>query len=161
MSEFGSTASPEPTETSLRERLGDAFWTRHANPWSGWSRVAVSPVLVYSIYRRSWRLLAAALAFTAVNPVLFPRPRRTVNWMSRGVLAEREWIESGNGTMGLTYPNVLNLLSAPTWIFALYAAARRRPVATVLGTAAAMSLKLWWVDAIVRRTGVTGEGPAE
>lgn len=161
MSEIDPTPASPSTGSSLRERLADVFWARHANPWSGWSRVAVSPVLVYAVYRRNWRLLAAALAFTVVNPVLFPRPERTDNWMSRGVLAEREWIEAGEGTMGPTYPNVLNRLAVPAWLFALYAAARRRPVATVVGTAAAMALKLWWVDAIVRRTGVRGEGPAD
>ena len=155
-----ASSSPSPTP-SLRQRLRDAFWARHANPWSGWSRVALSPVLVYSIYRRNWRLLAASLVFTAVTPVLFPRPARTDNWMSRGVLAEREWIEAGNGTVDLSYPNLLNLLSAPAWLFALVSALRRRPVRTVLATTTAMALKLYWIDEIVRRTGVTGEGPAD
>ena len=140
--------------STVRERLEDAFWARHSNPWSGWSRVAVSPALAYAIYRRNWRLLAAAVAFTVVNPVLFPRPERTDNWMSRGVLAEREWIESGNGTVGTDYPNVLNLLSAPAWLYALYAAFRRRPLGTAVATAASMALKLWWVGAISRRTSV-------
>jgi hypothetical protein len=159
MSEIEPDSAFPATAQSLRERLADAFWARHSNPASGWSRVAVSPVLVYAIYRRNWRLLGAALAFTVVNPVLFPRPERTDNWMSRGVLAEREWIESGEGTVGVSYPNALNLLSAPAWLFALVSAIRRRPVATVLGTATAMALKLYWIDDIVRRTGVTGEGP--
>lgn len=116
---------------------------------------------MYAIYARKWRLLAATLAFVVVNPVLFPRPARTDRWLSRIVLAEREWIEAGNGTMGLTYPNVLNLLNVPASLFALYAAIRRRPVATVLGTAAAMALKLWWVDAIVRLTGDQGDSGPE
>lgn len=161
MSEVEPNQASPATAQSVRERLADAFWARHSNPASGWSRVAVSPLLVYAVYRRNWRLLAAALAFTAANPVLFSRPERTDNWMSRGVLAEREWIEAGNGTVGASYPNALNLLSAPAWLVALLAALRRRPVATVLGTATAMALKLWWVDEIVRRTGVTGEGPSD
>lgn len=138
------------------DRLPDVFWERHANPWSSGTRILSTPVLVYALYHRRWRLLAATLAFVVVNPVLFPRPARTDRWLSRIVLAEREWLAEGNGTVGLSYPNVLNLLNVPASLLTLYSALRRRPVATVLATATAMVLKLWWVDAIVRLTGVTG-----
>lgn len=151
----------DETQTTPREGLVDVFWARHSNPWSAGTRILASPVLMYAIYSRKRRLLLAVVGFLVVNPVAFPRPVRTDNWLSRGVLAEREWIRSGNGTVGLTYPNVLNLLSAPAWLFALVSAARRKPVATVLATAAGMALKLYWIDEIVRRTGVTVEGPAE
>ena len=140
--------------------LRDVFWARHANPWSSGTRILATPVLTYAIYVRRRGLVAATLAFVAVNPLLFPRPARTDRWLSRIVLAEREWIEAGNGTMGVTYPNVLNLLNVPTSLFALYAARRRRPVATVLGTAAARALKLWWVEAVRRRT-TAGSGNQE
>ena len=145
----------------LRDRLKDAFWERHANPWSGWTRVAVSPALMYAIYRRNWRLLAATVAFIVVNPAVFPRPARTDNWMSRGVLAERAWIEAGNGTVGVDYPNLLTLFGASAWLWALSAAIRRRPLETSLATAAAMGLKLWWIDEIIRRTSVPGEDAGE
>ena len=157
--ESTTPGSETPDSPSLHGRLADVFWARHANPWSSGTRILATPVLVYAIYRRNRRLLAATLAFVAVNPVLFPRPARTDRWLSRIVLAERVWIDEDNGTMGLDYPNVLNLLNVPASLLAVYAAVRRRPAATVLATATAMVLKLWWVDAIVRLTGVTGEGP--
>lgn len=140
-----------------RERLADVFWERHSNPWSGWTRVATGPVLLYALYRRDWRLLGVAVAYTIVNPILFPRPDSTDAWMSRGVLAEREWLRAGNGTVGLDYPNVLNLLNLPVSLYAFYAAARKRPVGTVLGTLGLMGLKLWWIAEIVRRTEAQGE----
>lgn len=145
---------------SIAGWLRDAFWARHASPWSAGTRILASPVLLYAIYRRKRRLLLATVAFLAVNPVLFPRPERTDNWLSRGVLAEREWIRAGNGTIDRSYPNVLNLLSAPTWLLALVAAWKRRPAAAVVATATAMVLKLSWIDAIIDRTGVAGETPA-
>ena len=148
-------SAPESDSPSgLRARLEDAFWTRHANPWSGGTRYAVSPVLAYAIYRRDWRLLGLTLAFAAVNPVLFPPPRDTDNWLSHAVLAEHVWIEAGNGTLGTDYPNVLNLLNVPVTLYALYAAARRRPVGAAAGTALQMALKTLWVEAVIRRTGV-------
>ena len=87
-----STPMPTPEsspDSGLRTRLEATFWTRHSNPWSGGTRHAVSPVLAYALYRRDWRLLGLALAFAAVNPVLFPPPRNTDNWLSHAVLAER------------------------------------------------------------------------
>jgi hypothetical protein len=65
--------------------------------------------------------------------------------------------------MGLSYPNVLNLLNVPATLLALLSAARRRPVATVVWVAVAMGLKVWWVDAVARRTvsGRTGAWPPE
>ncbi|AFK19083.1 hypothetical protein E6P09_09890 [Haloferax mediterranei ATCC 33500] len=149
------------TRGSLRSRLEATFWERHANPWSGGTRILVYPVLMYAIYKRNRRLFAATVAFIAVNPVLFPRPERTDNYLSRIVLAEREWLDEGNGTMSLDYPNVLNVLNIPVTVYAFASAIRRKPVGTVLGTLGVMVLKLWWTDAIVKETGVTGRGPDE
>ena len=137
-----------------RARLEDAFWTRHSNPWSGATRFALSPVLAYALYRRNWRLLGLALAFAVVNPILFPPPEDTDNWFSRAVIAERAWLDAGNGTVGTDYPDVLNLLNVAVALYALYAAVRRRPVGTAVGTALTMALKTLWVEAIIRRTGV-------
>ncbi|GGC58395.1 DUF6653 family protein [Haloferax sulfurifontis] len=160
----GSATDSDPAATDasasgLRDRFEAAFWERHANPWSAGTRILVYPVLMYAVYRRDRRLFLAALAFTAVNPVLFPRPARTDNYLSRIVLAEREWLDDERGTVGLDYPNVLNLLNVPVTLYAFASAIRRRPVGTLLGTLGVMALKLWWVDAVVRETGVTGHGP--
>lgn len=143
----------------LRGRLEATFWERHANPWSAGTRILVYPVFMYAIYRRDAKLFAATLAFIAVNPVIFPRPVRTDNYLSRIVLAERQWLDEGNGTMGLDYPNVLNVVNVPVTFFAFASAIRRKPVATLVGTLGVMVVKLWWTDAIIRETGVTGEGP--
>ncbi|AKU07386.1 MULTISPECIES: DUF6653 family protein [Haloferax] len=155
-----SDSDPDSDAPSgLRGRFEATFWERHANPWSAGTRILVYPVLMYAVYRRDRRLFLAAVAFTAINPVLFPRPARTDNYLSRIVLAEREWLDAERGTMGLDYPNVLNVLNVPVTLYAFVSAIRRRPVGTLLGTLGVMVLKLWWVDAVVRETGVTGRGP--
>lgn len=141
----------------VRDCLEATFWERHANPWSAGTRILVYPVFMYAIYRRDAKLVAATLAFIAVNPVLFPRPERTDNYLSRIVLAERQWLDEGNGTMGVDYPNVLNVLNVPVTFYALVSAIRQKPVGTLLGTLGVMVVKLWWTDAIIRKTGVTGE----
>ena len=153
-------ASAPNSDPGLRARLEDAFWTRHSNPWSGGTRYAVSPVFAYALYRRNWRLLGLTLAFAVVNPVVFPPPTDTDNWLSHAVLAERAWLDAGHDTVGLDYPNVLNLLNVPVTLYALYAAARRRPVGAAVGTALQMALKTLWVEAVIRRTGVRGDHDA-
>lgn len=146
-------------DTTLRDRLEATFWERHANPWSAGTRFVAMPVLAYAIYTRNRRLLYAVVAFTAVNPVLFSPPADTSSWFSRIVLAEREWLAEDRGTFDLGYPNVLNVCNVPATLLVVWAAWRRRPLATVLSVAVAMVLKVWWVDAVARRTdaGRTGE----
>ena len=142
----------DTTDRSLRDRLGDVFWERHSNPKSGWSRTLLTPLFVLACYRRDPRLLAAALVGTVLNPVAFPPPDPEVeSWMTRGVRAERWWLEEGNGTLDLGWPNVLNLLNLPTFGYALYAAYTRRPVRAALATATSMALKFGWIELIAGR----------
>jgi len=137
---------------SLRTRVETTLWNRHSNPKSGWSRVPTGPLLVYALYRRNWRLLVAALVWTAVNPILFSPPDSDDAWMTRAVLAERWWIrEKGRSTVGLEYPNVCNAAGAIGFCYALYAASRRRPLGAALGTVASIGLKFWWLRVLVRR----------
>jgi hypothetical protein len=150
-----------PDPSTRRGSLRATFWERHANPWSAGTRFLTLPALLYAIYARDRRLLVATLAFTAVNPVLFPPPAATDAWLSRIVLAEREWLDEGRGTVGISYPNVLNLVNAPATLAAVWAAWRRRPVATVLACVVAMGLKLWWVAAVARRTDAGRSGRGE
>ena len=75
-------------------RLDDAGWARHANPWSGWTRMAVLPLLALAVWSRAWIGWWAALpldllvVFLWLNPRLFPPPRHLDAWISRGVLGE-------------------------------------------------------------------------
>ena len=132
--------------------LVETFWRRHANPKSGWSRTLTLPAILYAIYRRNWRFLAAAIAFTLLNPLLFAPPANEDAWMTRVVLAERWWTEERNrGVFGLSYPGVLNVANVFAAVYAVLAASRRRPLRTALGGAASMALKFWFVAALVRR----------
>lgn len=147
-----STEAPGTSGSEPLDGAVDAFWRRHANPKSGWSRTLILPVVLYAVYRRNWRLLVAGIAFAIVNPVLFSPPETDDAWMTRVVLAERWWTdELDRGMFGLSYPAVLNLLNVPTALYALVSASRRRPVRTVLAAGASMVLKFWFVGALVRR----------
>jgi hypothetical protein len=139
---------------STRTVLPDRVWRRHANPWSGWSRAATTPVLVYALYRRDWRLVTASLVWLIANPAAFPPPETADAWMTRGVLAERAWLQAGNGTIGTSWPNVLNLLNVPATLYVGWATLRRRPVHAVVSTTLLIGLKLLWMREIIDLTGV-------
>lgn len=134
------------------EEFKERFWERHSNPKSGWSRVLVLPVLLYAVYHRRWKLAAAAVVFTVINPVLFSPPKDEHAWMTRVVLAEQWWTdELENSVLGLSYPPILNLLNIPATGYAFVSAYRKKPIQVVLGGLASISLKFWYVGALVRQ----------
>lgn len=118
-------------------------WARHANPLSGWSRVASMPLLMACLYRRNWRGLALTVVFVVLNPVLFPPPEDDSAWMTRVVYGERLWTRQDHGQ--LSYPEILNLCNGVAAAYAVYAALERRPAETALATALSMALKFWFV----------------
>lgn len=73
-------------------------WSRHANPWSGWTRVPILPALAFAVWSRVWlgwwclAIVAVLLVWIWFNPRVFPKPESTDNWMSRGVIGERVWL---------------------------------------------------------------------
>jgi hypothetical protein len=107
-----------------------------------WSRDWIGP----------WSLLAIALvvAWLLINPRVFPPIRTPDNWMSQGVLGERVVTEK------IPYPEhhrpVLRVLLAlsliSTAVFAL-GLAMLDWCLTLLGGAAAIILKFWFVDRCV------------
>lgn len=125
------------------------FWARHSNPKSGWSRALTAPFLVAAIYFRKPKLLLATVGYLVVNPIAFPEPERTDDWMTRGVLGEKRWVENGNPLFARSYPSVLNVVNVPTFCYVLYAAYRRKPVQAFVVLFLSMALKFWFVAEMV------------
>jgi hypothetical protein len=143
----GTSSTADSLLPAALTRRTDALWQRHANPKSGWSRVATLPVLMYGIYTRRPRLVAAALGFVVVNPVLFSPPDDADAWMTRVVLGERMYYRH-RGSPGAV--DLLNYANGPVTAYAVYAASRRRPVRTVVATALSMALKFLFVGFVAR-----------
>lgn len=105
-------------ERRITERLEQTFWDRHANPKSGWSRVLLGPLLIVALYRRDRRLFVAAVLAALLNPILFPAVESDPDdWVTRAVRAEQWWIDDGRGTFGTGWPNVLNTLNVPVFLY--------------------------------------------
>ena len=132
---------------TLRERLQTAAWERHANPWSGWSRVLTLPLLLYGIYARRPRVVVSVLAFTVVNPVLFAPPTDADAWMTRVVLGERMYYRHRKGRRPV---DLLNYVNGPITAYAVYAASRQRAAHTVLFGALSMVTKFAFVAYVAR-----------
>ena len=160
---------------ALRRRL-DAFssaqaimamdertWTRHANPWSVWTRVPILPVAAALIYARgSLGLLVVPPllllgAWVWLNPRVFPAPERMDSWAARGVIGERLFLDRRAGARrGAGLPRghlraarLLALMSALGLLPLAYGLIVFDPFATLLGLTLAVGAKLWFVDRCV------------
>jgi hypothetical protein len=121
-------------------------WARHANPWSGWTRVLTYPLLYVPIWVHNWYLLVIVAVWFAVNPRIFPKPKSTENWMSKGVLGEQLWTQRWHWD----FPMMLGMVAVPCLIGAVYTAYMRMFWATMFFASNAFVLKLWFVDRMVR-----------
>ncbi|WP_394341751.1 DUF6653 family protein [Natronorubrum halophilum] len=92
------------------------------------------------------------MVFTAINPLLFSPSESNDAWMTRVVLAEEWWTEEQEQrVLGLSYPNVLNLINIPVTGYAFVSAYRKKPIRATLSGVASMVLKFWYVGSLVRR----------
>ncbi|MFC4550610.1 MULTISPECIES: DUF6653 family protein [Halorussus] len=134
----------------ITDVMDDEVWGRHSNPKSGWSRFFAGPVLVLALCYRKWSLVILTALFVLVNPVLFPEPDEELDdWMYKVVKAEERWTADGNRLVGLGYPQVVNTLSIPVMLWALYAAYERKPISSVSLALASQGLNQWCMKEIV------------
>jgi hypothetical protein len=134
------------------------IWERHANPWSGWSRVPILPLGAWAIWARDdlgqwlWAILAALAAWAWLNPRIFPPPRSTSGWMSRAVLGERVWLNRREVPVPLHYvravPVILAFAAAglPLLAWGLW---RESGWTVVFGLFLALMAKFWFLDRMV------------
>lgn len=133
-------------------------WDRHANKWSGWSRVSTLPLIALAVWSRiyidAWAVvpLALALLWLWINPRLFSAPDDTNNWMTKGVFGERVWLNRKERPIPSHHVKagfILNALSGLAAIPYIYGLIWLDAWATVLGTLLIMLTKLWFLDRMV------------
>lgn len=138
--------------------MNESTWARHANPWSGWSRVPILPLLAIVVWSRVWIgwwaliPIAAILIWTWLNPRLFPPPSSTDNWMSKGVLGERIWLSRGKDPAlahHIPIIRTLTLAASSGAVLLLIGLALLNLSLTMTGLAVAMLSKLWILDRMV------------
>jgi len=128
---------------------------RHANPWSVYTRFTTLPALILASWSRIWlgwwslAPVALAVAWTWLNPRVFPRPHSTDNWASRGVFGERLWLNRKNVPVPEHHrvlPNVLSFVMAiglPLLLWGIWALSIWP---AVVGLVLVTVGKMWFVD---------------
>jgi hypothetical protein len=137
--------------------MDDRVWRRHANPWSGWTRMAALPLLALAVWSRvwigGWAVLAVSLVLVWIwwNPRAFAEPRRLESWMTRGVLGERVFLEHrGDLPAGhVRAATLLGWLALPGVLLLAWGLWALWWEGVVFGTLLAMLPKLWFLDRMV------------
>lgn len=138
--------------------MDDAAWARHANPWSGWTRVAILPLLALAIWSRVWlgwwslAPVGALLVWTWVNPRVFPPPASVDSWMSRGVLGERIWLARKTDPIPPHHNRMAVILSVASGLgtaLLIWGLVLLDAGLTLAGLLLAMGGKLWFLDRMV------------
>jgi len=138
--------------------MDDSVWQRHANPWSVWTRVAITPFLFVAVWSYVWidwwALVPCALValFTWLNPRIFPVPKNTNNWASKGVMGERVFINRKRVPIPRHHAIAAQVLTALAAIFlgsSIYGFVVADFWAACPGFHAAIVCKIWFVDRMV------------
>ena len=98
--------------------------------------------------------VALALVFMMVNPLLFPPPRSTRNWASKGVLGERIWSDRGKVELppqfrgsGVTYATYAFQVAGLAVM--AYGLVELDLLAVVSGLLITQAAKAWFIDRMV------------
>ncbi|QPH53675.1 DUF6653 family protein [Pontivivens ytuae] len=138
--------------------MDDAAWARHANPWSGWTRAANAPLIVLAIWSRTWLgwwalvPLGLCILWMFLNPRAFAPPRDYDEWMSRGTLGERIWLDRANRDIPRhhrTAANISTLISALGIVPLAYGLWVLDAGWTLAGFALSLGGKMWFIDRMV------------
>ena len=149
--------------------MDEAAWARHANPWSVYSRMTLLPLLSLAVWSRVWLGWGALLpiglciAWTWINPRLFPVPRRIDTWASEGTLGERLFLQDDPAARrhrrAVAWLTTANALGFGVLVWGLVVL---NPWITLWGLTVTMGAKLWTFDRMVwlwRDSGRNGGGP--
>lgn len=129
--------------------LSEKTWQKHANPWSGWTRVLTMPILALGLYLHNPLILGSAVVWMIIDPFIFWEPRSTDNWMSKGVLGEQTYYKEGK-KLKKDLPTLLNILNIPVFAGFLYFGWQQELMPMVLAGLLVMTLKFWFIDRMVR-----------
>jgi hypothetical protein len=128
--------------------LSEQAWTRHSNPWSGWTRVLTMPALAFGLYSHNAWVFGGVVLWAIVNPLVFPPPKRVDNWMSKGVLGEQLYYQDGK-KFKKDLPTALALLNVPVFAYFMYAGWQQQLIPMILSGLLVMTIKFWFIDRMV------------
>ena len=139
-------------------RMTDEVWARHANPWSVWTRYLALPVLILSIWSRTWIswwsliLIFSSVVWIWINPRVFNKPHSTNNWASKAVLGERVWLNRKKTPIPEHFQPIiktLNIISGIGTLICIWGIVKLSAWITVFGCSIVVLGKSWFLDRMV------------
>ena len=138
--------------------LNESTWLNHANPWSVYTRFFVPTLLAAAIWSRAWLgiycliPIGLVIVWNFANPLIFPPPKSTKNWASKGTFGERIWIRRQSYSIPdrhRTFPNWLNLFSGSSLFFLIPGLYDYDLGLAVAGLLIMALGKAWFIDRMV------------
>ncbi len=74
--------------SSPLKRLTRKVFERHSNPWSAWTRLLSTPLVLVPFWTRSRKHAALVGTWMVLNPIVFPKPKNDSAWATRAILGE-------------------------------------------------------------------------
>lgn len=133
-------------------------WARHANPWSVYTRISGAVPIFFALFSPHWigwwsiAAIAAALAWTLINPRLFAAPKRADSWAAKAVLGERAFLNRKFVPVPMGHRRAAWITTGLSLAFALigvYGLVVGNFAAALAGWHAAVLAKLWFLDRMV------------
>ncbi|KZN14734.1 DUF6653 family protein [Marinomonas sp. TW1] len=138
--------------------MDEQSWSRHANPWSVYSRFSIMPMLSLAIWSREWVgyhclvFILLCVLWVWLNPRLFSPPKDHNNWASKGTFGERLYLDRANQSLPahhLVMAKALQWGSAIGLVFFIYGLWVLDIWVVILGNVWVMVFKAWFVDRMV------------
>lgn len=139
-------------------RMDEKARRRHSNPWSGYSRFSMIPLIGLAFWSRVWlgwwslAPIIIVLLWVWFNPRIFPEPKSTNNWASKAVLGEWVWMNRKKVAVPkhhLLMPDILSGISAIGVIPFVWGLVVLELWPTVVGGIVIVISKLWFGDRMV------------
>lgn len=137
--------------------MKDETWYRHANPWSGWSRILSYPIIYIPVWflqefianpAQNWYVILGFIlvaVWYAINPRIFPKPKNYDSWISKGVLGEKAWTKIGVKDINFAFGVVSAIFFIPAVIFCYF----KDFWPMMFFGAVAILLKMWFLERMV------------
>jgi len=138
--------------------MSDEVWMRHANPWSGWTRLAMSPLWFLAIWSWVWigwwalAPVSVLAVCTWLNPRVFRPYTDDTPWITRAVLGERIFMNRTSVPIPhehLRMAHILSALAGVSLAGAIVGFVTANFWLALGGWLLAVTFKMWFVDRMV------------
>ena len=139
-------------------RMDERARRHHSNPWSGYSRFSMVPLLGVAFWSRVWLgwwsllPIIIMLLWVWLNPRVFPEPTSTNNWASKAVLGEWVWMNRKKVPVPKHHqciPNILSVVGMISGIFFVWGIVALDVWLAAFGGSFIVVSKLWFADRMV------------